>query len=97
MSEKITLFANTKISKIIFLVSIGAAVIWIFGRTTNVYQFAVVGAIFEILWLPLLGVGFILPVISFVLWVKDKFNFKSLHLYSFLILLFTIVFTIMYK
>jgi hypothetical protein len=29
--------------------------------------------------------------------VKDKFNFKSLHLYSFLILLFTIVFTIMFK
>ena len=97
MSEKITLFVNTKISKIIFLVSIGAAIIWILGRTTNVYQFALVGAIFEMLWLPLLGVGFILPVISFVLWAKDKFNFKSLHLYSFLILLFTIVFTIMYK
>jgi hypothetical protein len=97
MSEKITLFANTKISKIIFLVSILAAIIWILGTTTNVYQFALVGAIFEILWLPLLGVGFILPVISFVLWVKDKFNFKSLHLYSFLILLFTIVFTIMFK
>lgn len=97
MSEKITSFINTKISKIIFLVSILAAIIWILGMTTNVYQFAVVGAIFEILWLPLLGVGFILPVISFVLWVKDKFSFKSLHLYSFLILLFTIVFTMMYK
>jgi hypothetical protein len=29
--------------------------------------------------------------------VKDKFNFKSLHLYSFLIILFTILFTIMFK
>ena len=97
MSEKITLFINTKISKIIFLVSIIASINWVLGRTINVYHFAVVGAIFEMLWLPVLALIFILPVASLIFWIKDKFNFRSLNLYSVLIILLTIMFSTFYK
>jgi len=43
------------------------------------------GTLFEILWLPMLAALFILPVLSFILLVKNKFNPRSLYLYSFIV------------
>lgn len=95
MTEKISLFVNTEKSKIIFLLSILVSLFWVLGRSINIYQFALVGAIFEMLWLPVLALIPILAVISFIFWIKDKFTFRSLNLYSFLIILLTIMFTIL--
>ncbi|KYG77155.1 hypothetical protein [Roseivirga echinicomitans] len=78
-----------KTAKIIFILSILTAIFWCLGQFVDVYYFAVVGAIFEILWLPMIAMLFVLPIFSLVLWAKEKFNPKSLHLYSFLILLAT--------
>ncbi len=97
MTENIALFINTKNNKIIFLLSILVSIIWILGRTINIYQFAPVGAIFEMLWFPVLASIPILTVISILFWIKDKFTFRSLNLYSFLIILMTIMFTILKK
>lgn len=97
MTENISLFINTKKSKIIFLLSILVSIIWVLGRTINIYQFAVVGAIFEIFWLPILALIPILTVISITFWIKDKLNFRSLNLYSFLMIVMTIMFTIFNK
>lgn len=96
MTENIPLFINTKTNKIIFLLSIVASVIWVIGRTINVYHFVVVGAIFEMLWLPVMGLIIILTVSSLLFWIKDQFNFRSLNLYSFIIVLMTIIYTIFY-
>jgi len=52
------------------------------SRLLNIYQFAFVGAIFEILWLPVILLLFILPILSIIYWVQDKFNPKSIYLYS---------------
>jgi len=94
MTDKHSLFLNTKKSKIIFMLSIIVSIIWVLGRTIDIYQFAVVGAIFEMLWLPVIFFIPILSVISIIFWIKDKLDFRSLNLYSFLIIAMAIIYTI---
>ena len=84
-------FVVTKTSKIIFILSIIIAVYWLLGWTVNVYSQAVMGAIFELAWLPVMLLTFTLPIVSFILLIKDKFNLRSLHLYSILIIVLSIV------
>ena len=48
-----------------------------------------VGAIFEILWLPMILMLFCLPVISCYYLFKEKFSIHSTYLYVFLLMLFT--------
>jgi hypothetical protein len=84
VSEELISFKNSRVSKILFLLCLAVAAFWCIGRFINVYHFAFVGAVFEILWLPMIAMVFILPVISAALWVKQKFNPRSLYLYSFL-------------
>jgi hypothetical protein len=78
-------YKNSELSKIFFAFSIVSFGFWLMGQTINIYRFAIVGAIFEILWLLMLVVLFVLPVIAFVFLVKEKFNFRSLYLYSIII------------
>lgn len=54
---------------------------WLIGTNFNVYSYAITGAIFEILWLPILLLTFIIPIVSLYFWYKDKWNFKSIFLY----------------
>ena len=91
MAEQFLSFSKTRISKAIFLLSIGVLTFWLLGKTINIYHYAFVGVIFEILWLPAIVLTFSLPVFSFILWSKENFNFKSLGLYSFLIAIITIL------
>jgi len=67
---------------------------WWLGNSINVYRFALVGAIFEILWLPALAMLFLLPIASLILLIKEKVNIRSLYIYSFLIGMATIFFII---
>jgi hypothetical protein len=97
MKDKISSFINTKKSKTIFLLSLLVSIICILGRTINVYQFAVVGAIFEIMWLPVLATLFLLPIFSLIFLLKEKINVRSLYIYSILINVATICFMIFGK
>lgn len=90
-------FIFSKSGKIVLMSSILAAIFWWMAKTVDVYKSSVVGAIFEILWLPMLALLFILPVISFIFWRKDKFNVRSISLYSLLIGIATAVLTILAK
>jgi hypothetical protein len=83
---------TSKKPKAVFILSILASVFWYIGQTVNVYYFAVVGVIFEILWLPMIALLIVLPIFSLIYLVKEKFNLKSLYLYSFLILMFTFLY-----
>jgi len=89
------LFNKLKIPEIIFILSILTAVFWCLAQFVNVYYFAVVGVIFEIAWLPMIALLFCLPIVSFIFLVKEKFNLKSLYLYSFIIALVTVLFMIL--
>jgi cytochrome bd-type quinol oxidase subunit 2 len=76
---------SSKTSKITLLLGILVAIFWITAKNSDVYDNALKGAIFEILWLPMLAALLILPLISLILWRKEKFSARSLYLYTFLI------------
>lgn len=94
MKENPTPFKNSKISKIVLMLSIIVPGYWWLGQSIDVYRYALVGAIFEILWLPALAMLFGLPLISLVFLIKEKVNIRSLYIYSFLIGIASILFII---
>jgi hypothetical protein len=92
MIENSGTFHNSVNNKRVFLISFFVALFWIIGNTADVYYFAFTGAIFELLWLPMIALIIFLPVISILLFVKDKFNPRSLAMYSLLLLTTVILF-----
>jgi len=94
MKENLAPFENSRISKIILILSILTSGFWWLGQSINVYRYALVGAIFEILWLPALAMLFGLPIISLIFLIKEKVNIRSLYIYSFLIGIASILFII---
>lgn len=71
--------------KLILLLSLCCFLFWNTSQLINVYQFSIVGALFEFLWLPMLMLLFSVPIISFVFWVKEKFNFRTFYFYALLV------------
>lgn len=94
MNKSTPKFNQSKTGIIIFNFTIAATIYWIISKSFNVYRFAIGGAIFELLWLPSLFVLCILPLLSFYLWVKEKFNLRSLNFYS-IILAFVAILAMM--
>jgi hypothetical protein len=74
-----------KTERILFFLSIGSATFWRLSKVVDIYQFGLLGAVYELLWLPFLAMIFGIPPISLFFWVKSKFQFRSLFLYAFLI------------
>ena len=70
------------IGKVVLALSVFVLLFVVVSRLINVYQISFVGAIFEILWLPVILLLFILPVLSIIYWIQEKFNPKSIYLYS---------------
>ena len=97
MKENLTQFKNSKTGKTVFILSIIVSGYWWLGQVMNVYGFAFVGALFEILWLPVLLMLFLLPIISLILLIKEKVNLRSLYIYSMLISVTTIFFMVFSK
>ena len=73
--------------KFFLIFSIFIAVYWSMVRWVDLYYFAVTGALYEILWFPMIACAFIVPVVVLVLWGLQKFRLRSFYFYSFLILL----------
>jgi type VI protein secretion system component VasK len=93
MKQPLTYNAS-KNSLVFLLLSLLVAAFWVIGRTINVYQVAFVGVVFEFLWLPMIAFTFILPILSFLEWRKEKFKLKSLPLYALIIILLTMLFVL---
>jgi hypothetical protein len=91
MTDESIPFKNSALSKICFSISIVLFVYWFVGRAIDIYRFKIVGALFEILWLVMMLMFLVLPVLSLVFLIKEKFNFRSLYLYSLVITLATIL------
>jgi len=91
MKEYSTLFKNSRTSKMVFLLSIIVSGYCLLGQVINVYSVALVGAMFEILWLPVLVMLFVLPIISMILLLKEKVYVRSLYVYSILLGVATIL------
>jgi len=97
MIESSIVLQNSRTAKIILIFTIANALFWGLGKSINVYSLPVVGAIFEILWLPALIGLFILPILAIIFWFKDKFIFKSLNIYSIVIAVITVIVTIFFS
>lgn len=83
--QKTISFLGINQSRVVFLLSLITFGYWNLGNLLDVYRYAVVGALFEILWLPMIVFLFLLPIFCFFFWMKEKWSVKSLYLYSFLI------------
>ena len=81
-----------KLSLISFVLSLIVSAFWITGQFTDYYTIDFTGAIFEILWFPMLSLLLFIPVFSVIFWVKAKFRFRSLFLYSAIIGVATIAY-----
>jgi len=57
---------NMAIGKVVMGLTIFVLLFVGLSRLLNIYQFAFVGAIFEILWLPVILLLFILPILSII-------------------------------
>jgi hypothetical protein len=79
--------AHPHASKLIFAVSIFVFMFYLLALVvlTNVYQYAVVGALCELLFLPMLALLIAIPVLSIVQLIKYR---KSAKAYPFLSLAF---------
>ncbi len=91
MTNNSLAFKHSKTSKVIFIFSIITSVYLFIGWTTDVYTNKLVGAIFEILWLPAILATIVLPVLSLIFLIKAKFNFRSLYLYAIIIVVITVL------
>ncbi len=78
----ISVLNNSRLGKGIFLLTLGASVFWIITKLVPIYENKIVGAVYEMLWLPVVIILFILPLFSFLLWAGEKFTLKSAHLLS---------------
>jgi hypothetical protein len=76
----------------VFYLSILVSLFWVSTRFINAYKFALVGAIFEIIWLPMILLLFSLPAISLYFLFKEKFSLKSAYFVAILIMSFTFLF-----
>ncbi len=85
MHKPTLLFKNSLTSRFVFFGTLCAMFFWMLSRVINVYQYAWLGAIFEILWLPVIAAMFILPVVSCWFLAKEKFSVKSTYLYALII------------
>ena len=72
---------NKRIVAVLSGVLLFAVSFWFIAQTANVYEFAITGALFEILWLPVILAGFAVPIIAVIYWYRDKFSIKSAFLY----------------
>lgn len=97
MSVDSASFKNSSNNKVLIILSIITAIYWQAGNFLNIYSIAFFGAVFELLWLPMIISIFIGPVISIILFVKDKYNLRSLALYSAILLLITFFILIFFQ
>ena len=72
---------NAKTGTIILVINVLFLAVWMVAQNINIYKVVLVGAIYEMIWLPLIICLFSLPIVSFIFWKKDSFNIKSKFLY----------------
>ncbi|MCX6209846.1 MAG: hypothetical protein NTZ59_10230 [Bacteroidetes bacterium] len=63
---------HSKKGIIIFLLSLVELVFWYIGKSFNVYKFAVTGAVFELLALPMLIGGLAIGILSIFTLITNK-------------------------
>jgi len=97
MPDRSASFNNSGINRVLFILSIITIPYWLTAKSLNVYNIAFIGAVFELLWLPMIISVFIGPVFSIILFVRDKYNPGSLALYATVLQLVALYILIFFK
>ena len=72
-------------SKFFFLLSALILLYWVIVFSIDVYEYALIGAIYEILWLPFIVLLYTLPILNIGMVIKNKFSLKTFWLYGLLL------------
>jgi len=72
---------SISLKNIILVGCISYIAYWIVSFNINVYSVTLMGVVYEMLWLPMIGLSFIMPLCCLYFWHKDRFSIKSLYLY----------------
>ena len=86
-----------KNSKTIFIISVFIFIYWALGKSIDVYQYALVGTIFEMLWLPSIIAAILVLVFAIINWSKEKFKWRSYSLLSVVMIGLTVLFLITFR
>ena len=82
---------SNSLFKIILLFNVIALTFCIVSQNVNVYRYASVGAIFELLWLPIMAIIILIPFASFYYCYKDTFKVTSQFFYLLLLYFLSIL------
>jgi len=85
MAEREKHFEGKQIRIIIFLLSIFSIAFTTAGLFLDVYHFRITGAVYEMLWLPMILCVFTLPVLTLFFLLRDGFDLRSLYFYALVI------------
>ncbi len=83
--------ANKKVDYWIFFIAIFTFIFWLVSKNINVYKYAVIGGIFELLWLAMVLAVIVIPLISLAKIITQPISIKSLAIYSLFISIGTIL------
>ncbi len=89
-SQKNFLYTKTA-GMLLLALSLISLLYWFTALHTNVYNSALKGAVFEILWLPMLTCLIIIPVLAIIILFKKKLRFRILAFCALLISLTTCI------
>ena len=81
-SKRIHAISYQSSINIVFVLSLLALIYWSLATYVNVYKRAVGGAIFEILWVPMLIATIILPIVALVQVIQKRHTHYAMPLIS---------------
>ena len=84
-------------ARVIFLLSLIVSFFWITAKAVNIYHYKIAGALFEVLWLPMVMMLFVLPALSVIYWSQKKFSSNSLYPWSLLMIAVSIALMLLKK
>lgn len=89
MKSDLKNFKNIYSSTVAIISSLIISGYWIFGNLYDVYTFAALGAIYEILWAAMVPLLFIVPALSLIVIIINKFKNSFFYITSIVICLGT--------
>ncbi len=82
--------------RVLLFSSLLAAFYWFIAMNLNVYEYAIIGVIYELLWIFMLGSFILIPIFSIYFWIKEKAGWWSSYFYATLISIGTFLYVYYY-
>jgi hypothetical protein len=80
------------LEKPLFILSLISCLYWTISQILNVYTYALAGALYEILWLPMVLMLVGIPVVAAIQLIKKSSHFRSYYLMALLLSMLTLLY-----